>query len=906
MAKQGHVPAQRLHWLCRLLIPLVALSCSNDRTRQGIDVQLAGCTSLQFPGPRCALDDGARLHLWLAVSASANLELDGGDVIEQRTVQQGQRLLVDVLPEAEELRLLVDDGSEAWIWTLPVEHRKPAPWWTRTQELQSAGDSAAAETYLRTVLDSRDIPEDRGDQLYRLAGLVYRQGDSAQAQRLIVESMEWFQWARRPLQAVRSGTALSYWLHADDLWDEERQVLDALDDSPQRTDEGTLLLHFFQGQLALQTGDLRTARRRLRDAVRQAERLGLHRLRHQGEQLLATTLARAGRRDEAAQLFDRLGRDAAGLASDCEQGLFFNNVAWSRLLDLEAGHSADPLPALEQALPLVNDCATADAELANVYTNFALLYLHRQDPQRALDALRQARRLRPRPHRTLELLWQDIEGRLALARGAYDDALRHFAQERRSATEALIPEARWRAAVGTARTLWALQRRSEALDAFAQAETLLDSAALRVPIGDDRAAFVAQREWAACLHLEALLDADRPEDAMAVARRARSRVLRSLWRGQRLAYLPTEQRQRWDRAMARYSTSRNALEQALRDAWQLPADRLHEVEDRQRRLRSELENTLDQALQIFATADDTSYRWRSLDDGEVLLLFHPGSDGWWGLAEYSGEVSVKALGELTPHASAETLATTLLVPFGPWLGGASAVRILPYGELRNIDFHALPFAGEPLIVRRSVTYGLDLPTAEPHGASVDAALVVVDPNRDLPGTRQESRALHGTLGQGLDRVHWLQGPDAAGDAVRRLLPEVDLFHFAGHGDFDGWDSTLSLADDSRLSVGDIFALPRVPPRVILSGCETGRSGNDALYRLEDAAGIGAAFLTAGSREVIATQRPVDDDLAAELMAGLYPRWKADQSAAEALRQAQITRWRQDPDSDWASFRVLEP
>ncbi len=900
-----------------LLLAVPSIICCGPAPRsQPLAVEVAGCLSIHgssiADGPSCQLTEDRRLQLWIPLPLTVEVTVGpGAHIVERLPVQDGQRWLLDIAPNTRRLEveanLATENGPRRATWSLALEHRPQAPWRAELQRLQERGEQASAEAWLRSRLAAGSPPEDRGDQLFRLAGLIYRRGDSAAARRVLAEAMAWYRDNHRPLDWLRSGTALSFWLHGDDLWAEEREVLDALQATGSSTAEGDFLLHFFHGQLALESGDLRTAQRRLTDAVQQAERVGLTSFRHQSEQLLARALTRGGRPREAEAIFERLADDPAGLADGCQGALFLNNLGWSRLLQLEAGRQANPLPPLERALDLLQGCPDGEGERVNVLTNLALAALHQQDNDRSRSFLQRARRLQPRPQRRILLWWQEIEARLALAAGDHGVALSLFSQEARSAAEASIPRAQWRAELGTARTLWALGEQTQALEAFQRSAELLDSEALNVPVGEDRAAFVAQREWASCLHLEALLAAGRPAAAMQAARRSRSRVLRSLWRGQRLAFLTPPDRQRWDANIARYHAMRSALDRNLQDEWQLPKDQLAGLEARRRSLQSNLQDTLDTALEVLASPGGATHRLPPRIDGELLLVYHPGDGGWLGFAEGQDGVVVASLGNVSPATPGDRLAAILLAPFADLVRRSSAVRVLPYGELRDIDFHALPFDGAPLIVQRPVVYGLDLPSGPNPIEPVATALMVIDPNQDLPSTRQEKKVLHGALErQSVQRVHWLEGSTADGTAVRQLLPEVDLFHFAGHGVFDGWDSALGLAKDSRLSVGDIFALPQVPERVILSGCETGRSGDLDLYRLEDAAGIGAAFLTAGSREVIATQRPVDDRLAADLMSGLYPLWAAGGSAAEALRQAQIAQWRRYPASDWASFRALSP
>jgi len=79
---------------------------------------------------------------------------------------------------------------------------------------------------------------------------------------------------------------------------------------------------------------------------------------------------------------------------------------------------------------------------------------------------------------------------------------------------------------------------------------------------------------------------------------------------------------------------------------------------------------------------------------------------------------------------------------------------LPYGPLRYVDFHALPFAGtQPLLATHLVAYSLDLPmrSASAPRSSHPVALVVGNPTRDLPTADTEAK----TVGAAIQR--W-QGP----------------------------------------------------------------------------------------------------------------------------------------------------
>ncbi|MEO1085724.1 MAG: CHAT domain-containing protein, partial [Acidobacteriota bacterium] len=186
------------------------------------------------------------------------------------------------------------------------------------------------------------------------------------------------------------------------------------------------------------------------------------------------------------------------------------------------------------------------------------------------------------------------------------------------------------------------------------------------------------------------------------------------------------------------------------------------------------------------------------------------------------------------------------------------------------------------------------------------ALIVADPTEDLASARTEGRRVADQLPETWS-TRRLEGREATGPALRRYLPQADLFHYAGHGRFagrGGWESALPLAGDSRLTVADILALERAPRHVVLSACETAKSTPGG--QVESVTGLAHAFLTAGSRSVVAAVRPVEDRTAATLVRHYYAAWSKGAPPPEALRQAQLELRRHDPAADWASFRLLEP
>jgi CHAT domain-containing protein len=150
----------------------------------------------------------------------------------------------------------------------------------------------------------------------------------------------------------------------------------------------------------------------------------------------------------------------------------------------------------------------------------------------------------------------------------------------------------------------------------------------------------------------------------------------------------------------------------------------------------------------------------------------------------------------------------------------------------------------------------------------------------------------------------LETTEALAERVRQFLPGAELFHFAGHGAFDGfgaWESRLVLANESSLALGDLLALRPMPAWIVLSACEGGRSSLEAPG---EGLGLAQAFILAGAKGVIAANRSVPDQIGRDLMRELYSRWRPGQDLAAAFQHAQLACLDRDPDC--ASFRLLEP
>lgn len=874
-----------------------------------LEVEYAGCRQVDLPGPVCFLAGDRRLQLWTP-DATARAQIRAGwfhRKVQGTAGPDGQRFTV-VIPKSFPLgatTVVVEaerpQGKARWSLKLGAS-RWPA-WADRALSLRDQTKLAALLQAQTTNAPVRD----QGLAYDLLVDNAFARGDAAAAQAALERAIPAHRSAGRLLGEATARGSL-YWLHFQHRrFAAARQALAGLETSVAYPAEATYYRLYYSGLLAEGIGDVRSALADLTAAMALADRLDLAKLRRDAGQVLARQYQALGRSQEANRLFQELRRASAGGLAACEWVNLLNNQAWSSLLAREAGkRTPDPIPLLLHAERLLVSGPCTGTTPRDLQLNIALAHLQQGRAAQARQILAREQDLAAAsPLQRLGGI--ELKARLALLEGRPDAALALYGQLDELAASTLSPASRWQAAAGRAQSNQALGHTAEALAAFSQAEALLDQQSLQIPIQQGRGTFAAQREAATGLYLELLLAQGRNAEALEVARRARSRVLRQLATGDRLAHLLSSEQKLWDELLARYEQTREALDTGLRDEWRLPEDEKRRQQAQRLKLSSDAEGYLDRALLLLGTY---ATRLPAPRPGELILAYHPLPHGWVGFATEGKSVTAHRF-ELpeNPLPPPRELAARLLEPFGPRIRRARRLRFLPYGVLRQVDFHALPFGSDLLLAAHPVVYGLDLtvPAGSPEPAAAGQALVIGNPQGDLPMAEREAASVAASLRK---RPGWtvtaLQGQAASAGAVRSVLVRVDLFHYAGHGIFTGpggWESVLPLARETRLTLGDLLALRRAPRQVVLSACEAGRSDAEAPG---EGLGLAQAFLLAGSRQVLAATRPVGDRSAQGLFDRLYDAWSSEPDLAVRLQRAQ-NEWRhREPTADWSSFRLFEP
>jgi len=884
------------------------------------------------------LAEDRKLHLWIKAPKDAALLVDAGDGAKppQGTdVQGGQLVKLELREGVAAVTVSASRAGASSTFRLPIapaalDLRAGQPELTRLDPKQL--DQAAAE--LRSFLtDPRvDVQVQAKRKIARIERLQRRPERAAQMLEEVLAIEREQGWIS---EEIEDRFVIAYCLAVPQLrLTEARRVLDALA-AIEVHDPGRVgAVVYLRGVIAHLSGDLRAALTFYRDGAARGERLGRHIEHADALMQLVDTLALLGRYREAEAMLQEVKAALPADARPCDRARFLINIGLFTLHARDIGHVEkglslpDPIGAFEGALGAYEHGCKNMLMKANLLAHFAHAELQRGRPGDARRWLAQVLELAPKPGLQLATYRTRLEGQILLSEGRAAEALQWFERLDALGKEALLPETRFEGAFRRAQALEALGRKEQAQRAYLEAEEQIDAWSQRVPLGEGRDTFFARFEQITRIRVESLLERSQKgalEQATNAARRSQGRMLAALGGVERISSLPPEARAGWEGAIAAYRRKRTEVEAKSAGDWKLSKKALEQEREARSHQEARLRAVLDEALSLLgSSASDRSFALYVPAKDELLLVYHPLREGWVGFAITDTSVEAKRLGSIDVDASAEQLADALLRPFEAKLGEAQRIRISTHGPLGRRDLHALPFRGLPLVAHAPVVYALDLPpraadeARAADGSPPDAgaagqarAVLIADPRGDLPAARREAAAVTDALGRAGFALEPLAGATATHAAVRGALeqPLARLVHYAGHGVFggqDGWESGLLLARGESLTIGDIMTLRRVPPRIILSGCETARNHANAPVA---GLGLAQAFLVAGAESVVAATRPIEDRLAEQIFAGLYKAKDRGPDAllndpAAALRSAQMAAYESGSSADWASFRVL--
>ncbi|MCB9717452.1 MAG: CHAT domain-containing protein [Myxococcales bacterium] len=853
-----------------------------------LPVIFSGC-AVPGPGPACGLgSEERRLTLWVDEPSpdAIGVSIDGEPVARPGvSVEQGLRWTLSIPEGAARLEVrrrdLDDTVFSLALWTVAQAEIDDAD--ALGREAKRASDAGRLEV-LQEIVERA-----RGRRHWSVAARW-------------AHSLTWHLIRERDLSRGRR-------------WLEEAGAMLPYEDATHL---------YYRGLLAETRGDLGEALVAYRRALHQARALGaglkpVLMLAVLGR--TAVLLARAGDRAGTLETLEHaLPLAGSEEIDDAIRASFLDSAAWALLV--LGSSSGRPRALLDQARELLGDEPRGRDAWFTVRLNLAYDALEHGDTiaaRRWLETL-EGRRL----IRTNELWYRLLLARLERLEGTPESAGRRLRAMIADADRLRDHSLRWAARVEHARALEQLERRPEALAEYAEADLVLEQQLPLLGMGD-RERFVVGRDAVARRRVELLLDQGEPEAALCVARLARTRALRSLDQRVRRDADPTTRR-----ALDEYLGTRLRLDEAYDGTFMIAS--IARADRRRRELEREREANEQRFEAIMrgpgggrSAPPDCDALSRPVA-GTVDLHYVELERGWIGFAaDGEGKVVLRALSdpsEALESGDSDRLGAILLDPFEETVTAASRVRVMATGPLFGVAFHALPSGGEGrrLQDERVVVYGLDLPRARESGDGTGPALVL-EPPSNLPRAHEEAELGASGLRRRGATVLWLDDDASAVDggplSVRLLaeLPRASWLHYVGHARSDGlggWDSELVLAADgtAALGVADVLALPRVPPVVVLSGCQTGvvdprsRSGGMSLAH---------AFLLAGAEIVVATTEEVRDDEAIALMRDLYgvldglDAHALSRAVAEAQRRARaVVRDEREREPAWRSIRAWVP
>jgi tetratricopeptide (TPR) repeat protein len=836
--------------------------------------------------------------------------------------------VVPVLDGARTLTVTATQGgARVSYFSLALVTRERVAALDQAEELRQAKPEEAKALLLPLLSDERTWV--RASARGKLARI---ERDIDKQRTLFHEAMHLYHQAGWISEEVKDGVTLVNNLVRQRLFTEAQDVLARIAPLEAQFPEGRSLTLYYRAKLASSVGNLRAALRFF-DAAREiADRLDYQGhladvLQHEAEVLL--TLGRS----ENAMARDHNGDTLTRQARPCQRAQYLDNAGWHAILAAESLEGVpadlpDPILKLREALTIYEGPCNQPGAKSNNLTNLAIASIEQGRVDAARDYLDQARQAtggKPdaEPNAETKAWWMIVEARIARATGQPDQELSLYEQIMELAARESLPDAMVRAALGRAQALESLGRVEAARKAYADADALLDGWSLLAPLGEGRETFLARYEASTRQRVEFLVrQAERErapatwiEEAATAARRGRARILDSLQWLDRLDALSSSERARWEKTVADYRGRVDKLRAEAQNDSLLADDARKRAIEKQEVESKRLRDAFEEALAMPPHPAAGPSLPVPPAQGEVLLVSQPIQKGWVGFAVTHDRVVLHRIAEMDSHSPPEQIAARLLDAFSDVLENATSIRFAPHGRLSPVDFHKLRWRGQPLLDRFIITYGLDLSRAR--GAAVsDApplAILVANPSGDVPGTLRAARFVAGALEKSGWRVELIHGEAATHDAVREALerPGVQLFFYAGHGFYkrrDGLESGLRLAGHSGFTVVDVMALSRVPPQVVLSGCETAKADNDTPV---EGLGLAQAFVLAGASAVVATARPVEDKLAEQMMRLLYHDEDgrvrlASRDLPAALREAQRAAAQDATADDWAAFRVLVP
>ncbi len=513
------------------------------------------------------------------------------------------------------------------------------------------------------------------------------------------------------------------------------------------------------------------------------------------------------------------------------------------------------------------------------------------------------------------------------------------------------PDLDWQIAYGQGQSLEKLGRPHEALAAYKQAVTIIEDVRGQLAEERFRSGYVEDKYQVYVALVELLLKLQQPGEAFVYSERLRAQsFLDQLNRG-----MPGPQNAVQRQAETELRERIRQLRRLINAEWEQPANqRRGQALDTFSKDLAAAERAYQDLLDDLRRSDPTYVAWHALglpSAAQLQKLLPPKT----ALIEYviaednlaifvltSGKVRattvsvsaqnlssrVELLRDLIVHASGDSwrlpaagLFRVLISPVEQqgWLAGVQRIYLVPNGVLNYVPFAALSNTA----TEGSRLLGDDYVLAYLPSAAVLTLHQGPAPQGDLLAMAPERAHLKYASDEVMDvgrlfpaRKLVLTGKSATKERFERSAGNYRFLHLATHGYLNryapllsGLELEASGDDDGLLEVHEILGLHLHASLVTLSACDTalGSGYFSEIPAGDDFVGLTRAFLTAGSRTVLASLWEVNDKSTAQFMADFYRRLSGNSKAGALSAAEQAMRSRAghyDRPYFWAPFVLV--
>ena len=768
----------------------------------------------------------------------------------------------------------------------------PFLWMTEALALQADPPKGLSDARLAEVLAKDNGWAQLGRSLHRARSLA-DQGQHAESARAYLQGADLAQRLGVPSERARRYLAAGFQrLWAFDFGGASSLARRAARIARSLPDEKTAWAHYLLAQVAARSGDRLRARAHYDQALAHwppgfpalsslGIRTGLADLETDlGRPRVALRILRDAQAD--------LGQAALPPAYRSALEQFLGMAKLALFQDApEAVDAAAILTHFDNSVRLRREVG-AHPDVVQTLVDLADAQLKLGEPRAALRTLAQVPPDPQEPSPLAREHFEWVQGRVLLALGAFDEAETWLLAALRKAKTLAISGPSplgWRVRHSLGRLRRAQGKLKEAEALFTEALAERRALAALVPIQEGRSSYVDGGRELVVDAIELLRSQGRMREALTLSERERVTVLQALDAESRRARLSEAENAELSRRLSEYQALKARVE-TERGKLSTSLEGGREAFEALRGLENETKRAFDR---VYEWLDRTA----GGDGPQAADGFHlpPGTGALAALPRTKGRFSYALLTEDELH---EMTGAELGASLVARTKGLNRLIVAPVAGTPLASVHTTTTSEGLLLERIAISYVPSLALRDPPRSEGSKVLAVLDPSGDLPMARQEAALIPATR-------RTILYDDAQRRTILAAAMDLDLFHFSGHGLMEPaspWDAHLQLAGSERLTLQDVL-VSRVHARlVVLNGCDTGLEGE--LSRRQRI-GLADAFLVAGSRHVLASDRKVSDAGALAFVSLFYEN-DGLTDPVEAYRCAALEAERRGL-SEWTAYRL---